>query len=122
MAAGPLTVTKSRSEAVDFTQPIQSVGPVIVMKRPQTGGGPIYERLAKLLSPMEFSVWLMSVVAYLTTSTVLYAIAHFNPYEWRRMYRDREATLREAESFNCINSFWFVLSTWAWQGETVCVR
>lgn len=55
--------------------------------------------------------------AMLVTGTVLYLISHFNPYEWRRMCKDREATLREAESFTCLNSFWFIVSTLFLQGN-----
>lgn len=114
--AGPLTLTYNRSMFVEFSVPVASIGPVIVMKRPVAGKPSFEENLAKLLTPFEFSVWLMSVLALLVTGTVLYIIAHFNPYEWRRMAKDREATVREAESFTCMNSFWFVVSTVTWQG------
>ena len=119
MVAAPLTVTANRATFVDFSHPFQSLGPVIVLKRPEHMKPPLKESLTKLLVPLEFSVWLMSVLGFFATGTTLYIISYFNPYEWRRMAKEREATLREAESFTCLNSFWFVLSTMAWQGILV---
>ena len=116
MVAAPLTVTERRAEVVDFSHPFQSIGPVIILKRPKNIKPPLKDSLSKLLVPLEFSVWLMSVLGFFAMGTALYIISYFNPYEWRRMSKDREATLREAESFTCLNSFWFVLSTMAWQG------
>ena len=121
MVAAPITVTQNRARAVDFSHPFQSVGPVIVLKRPDHFQPPLKESLSKLLVPLEFSVWLMACLAFFATGTTLYIISYFNPYEWRRMAKDREATLREAESFTCLNSFWFALSTMAWQGKTCII-
>ncbi|KAL3872519.1 hypothetical protein ACJMK2_035743 [Sinanodonta woodiana] len=118
MAAAPLTVTDARSSVVDFTYPFQTVGPVIILRRPDDQRLPVKDRLIKLLIALEFSVWLMTVLAFFVTGTVLYLITYFNPYEWRKMYKDGEATVREAESFTCLNSFWFVISTCVWQGFT----
>ena len=112
-----MTVTLMRSKTVDFSYPVEYQGPAIVMKRPDRDRPSLQENLAKLLAPLEFSVWLMSFLALLVTGTVLYIISHFNPYEWRRMSKDREATIREAESFTCLNSFFFVVSTLMWQGR-----
>ena len=115
--AGLLTVTLTRSGAVDFSYPILSNGPAIVLKRPEKERIRITDSLNSLFKPFDFTVWLMTILAFFVTSTVLYMISHFNPYEWRRMFKDREATLREAESFTCTNSFWFTISAMAWQGR-----
>lgn len=32
--------------------------------------------------------------------------------------KDKQATLREGESFTCLNTFWFTMSTLMWQGYT----
>jgi hypothetical protein len=114
-----MTVTYTRSQFVEFSYPVEYLGPAIVMKRPDRDRPSLQENLAKLLAPLEFSVWLMSILALLVTGTVLYIISHFNPYEWRRMSKDREATIREAESFTCLNSFFFVVSTLMWQGSFI---
>ncbi|XP_071079955.1 glutamate receptor 3-like isoform X2 [Haliotis cracherodii] len=116
MAAAPLTVTSNRRDAVDFSIPIQNFGPVIVMKKPTSYQPSLGDRLSRVFTPLDQSVWLLSILAYLAVSTIVYVICHCNPYEWRRMAKDGEATIREAESFTCYNSFWFVLSAWAWQG------
>ena len=75
-------------------------------------------RFQRIFAPLAHSVWLMSMVAYFITSVILYIICHFNPYEWRQLHKDKLATLREAESFTCLNAFWFALSTWMWQGKS----
>ncbi|KAJ8309518.1 hypothetical protein KUTeg_014392 [Tegillarca granosa] len=119
LAAAALTITKTRMNVVDFSLPFQTSGPVLVMLKPERERMQVIkERLTKLLTPFEFSVWLLAIIAFMVTSTILYIISYFNPYEWRRMAHDGEATLREMESFTCLNSFWFTLSTMAWQGYT----
>ncbi|WAR19126.1 GRIA3-like protein [Mya arenaria] len=114
--AGPLTVVGRRAEHVDFSSLFTAVGPVILMRKPPNESKPLREKLSLPFRPMELSAWLMLILALLVTGTVLYIISHFNPYEWRRMAKDREASLREQESFTCLNSFWFILSALALQG------
>lgn len=83
-------------------------------------------RLLRIWAPLKPSVWMMIFISFLVTSIILYVVSYFNPYEWRRMSHDREATLREGESFTCMNSFWFAISALMWQGnaldiaETLC--
>ena len=117
LAAAPLTITSERRKVVHFSVPFQNFGPVIVLKRPSFPKPSFRERLQRVFAPLSYSVWLMAMVAYFITSVILYVICHYNPYDWRRLHKDRQATLREAESFTCMNSFWFVLSTCMWQGE-----
>ncbi|KAL4238423.1 Glutamate receptor 2 [Mactra antiquata] len=116
--AGILTTTAERSESVDFLYPVHTATPAILLKKPDISKSTVYDRLIRLLHPFELSVWLMSFLSLLVTGTVLYIISHVNPYEWRRMYRDQEAIKREGQSFNCMNSFWFVVSSLMWQGYT----
>ena len=73
----------------------------------------------RLLEPFEYSVWIMVIVVFFIMGTTLYAIVRINPYEWRRMSRDHEATEREGESFTCLNSFFFITSTLMWQGTRI---
>ncbi|XP_076442666.1 glutamate receptor 2-like [Babylonia areolata] len=122
VAAAPLTITSKRRHVVHFSVPFQNFGPVIVLKRPQSPQPTFQERFQHLFAPLTHSVWLMTLVAYFTTSVVLYVICHVNPYEWRHLYRDGQATLREGESFTCMNTFWFVLSSIMWQGYTRAPR
>ena len=119
LAAAPLTVTAQRRKVVHFSVPFQQFGPAIVLKRPSSTTLTFRERVTHVFSPLAYTVWLMALLAYLVTSVVLYVICHCNPYEWRHLCLDRQATHREAESFTCMNTFWFVLSTWMWQGSTL---
>lgn len=116
MIAGPLTVTAMRAEVIDFTHPFQITNLVLVLRRPDQEKLPVADRIKRIWSPFESSVWLLAVAAYFLTSSAIYIISYFNPYDWRRMARDGEATLREGESFTCMNSFWFSLSALTLQG------
>ncbi|XP_069117092.1 glutamate receptor U1-like isoform X1 [Argopecten irradians] len=118
MAAGPITVTSNRAQFVDFSQPFQFTGPVIVMRRPNENMPPFKDRLLHILKPFKTDVWLLSCLAYLITGSIIYIISYCNPYEWRRMSRDGEATIREGESFTCLNTFWFTISAVFLQGFT----
>ncbi|XP_041354746.1 glutamate receptor 4-like [Gigantopelta aegis] len=118
LAAAPLTVSSQRREAIHFSIPFQNFGPVIILRKPSSGQNSFQERISRLFLPLEQSVWMMSLICYFGVSTIIYIIARFNPYEWRQMAKDGEATHREAESFNCNNSFWFTISSWMWQGYT----
>lgn len=117
--AGLLTVTALRSEDVDFSYPVIPVEHSILMKKLNTMKSSFTDKLAWLFIPFEPTVWLMALVALFVTGTVLYIMMHFNPYEWRRMSRDHEATMREGESFTCLNSFFFITSTLLWQGNFI---
>ncbi|PVD26304.1 hypothetical protein C0Q70_13975 [Pomacea canaliculata] len=116
LVAAPLTMTSSRNKVLDFSVPFQDFGPVIVMRRPRNEQPSFGERFSRIFAPLSHSVWLMALVAYFITSVVLYIICHCNPYEWRHLYRDGQATYREGESFTCMNAFWFMMSTWMLQG------
>ncbi|XP_005107294.2 glutamate receptor ionotropic, kainate 4 [Aplysia californica] len=118
LVAAPLTETASRYRVVDFSTPFMGFGSVVIMRKPQAVIMTLQERFKRLFSPLSDGVWLMSGLAWLVTSAVLYVICHVNPYEWRRLCRDREATMREGESFTCPNTFWFTTSTLLWQGYT----
>ncbi|XP_076464576.1 glutamate receptor 1-like [Babylonia areolata] len=116
MAAAPLTVTGDRAQVMDYSVPFQYFGGVIVLKRIPVVAPSFSQHVQFILTPLEDSVWLMMMVAYLLTSVILYVICHVNPYEWRHLCADHQATRREAESFTCLNTFWFLLSTLMWQG------
>ncbi|BFZ07613.1 hypothetical protein BsWGS_10652 [Bradybaena similaris] len=118
MAAGPLTETSARTKVVDFSTPFMNFGPVIIMKRPQSPVMSLEERVQRLFAPLSRSIWQLSGLAWLVTSVVLYVICRVNPYDWRRLAHDRQASWREGESFSCLNTFWFTMSNILWQGYT----
>ncbi|XP_059160304.1 glutamate receptor 3-like [Physella acuta] len=116
LAVGPLTETSRRREVVEFSTPFMNFGPVIILQKPETKIMSLEERLQRLFLPLSQSVWMMSGIAWLVTSIVLYIICHADPYDWRHLMKDKLATLREGESFTCSNAFWFTTSTLFWQG------
>ncbi|KAK3802081.1 hypothetical protein RRG08_049971 [Elysia crispata] len=118
MGAGPITETGERRKDVDFSTPFMSFGPVVILQRPRKQVMGLQERLRRLFLPLSESVWYMSGLAWLVTSAVLYIISYVNPYDWRKLMKDKQATLREGESFTCLNTFWFTMSTLMWQGYT----
>jgi hypothetical protein len=101
---------------VDFSTPFITTPFGIVLRQPDEIEESVSHRLLRVWAPLNPSVWLLIFISFVVTSTVLYVVSYFNPYEWRRMSRDGEATLREGESFTCMNSFWFVMSAMMWQG------
>ncbi|XP_048733641.1 glutamate receptor 2-like [Ostrea edulis] len=121
-AAGPITITSKRANVVDFSTPFITTPFGIVLRQPDEIEESVSHRLLKVWAPLNPSVWLLLFISFVVTSTILYVVSHFNPYEWRRMSHDGEATLREGESFTCLNSFWFVMSALMWQGYTRAPR
>ena len=101
---------------VDFTSPFQFTSPVIVMHRPDAYNKRNPIRLSAILKPIESSVWLLTILAFFVASCVIYVISYVNPYEWRRMSHEGEATIREGESFTCLNAFFFSVGAFALQG------
>ena len=68
-----LTITKERSEVIDFTTPFMNTGITILFKREKyyyTQG-----LFAQLFSPFQLVLWLCILAAYFTVSLVLYIIA-----------------------------------------------
>jgi hypothetical protein len=116
MIAAPLTVTSKRHQVIDFSQPFQIGNLGMVLRRTENSRQSVGDRLRRIWVPFESSVWLLTLAAYFVTSSAIYVISYFNPYDWRRMARDGEATIRESESFTCMNSFWFSISALTLQG------
>ncbi|XP_078315295.1 glutamate receptor 2-like [Crassostrea virginica] len=116
IAAGPVTITSKRTKVVDFSTPFLTSPFGIVLLEPENIEESLDHRLLRVWAPLKPTVWMLIFISFLVTSTLLYIVSYFNPYEWRRMSRDGEATLREGESFTCMNSFWFATSALMWQG------
>lgn len=115
-AAGPITITSKRAKSVDFSTPFLTTPFGIVLQKPENIEESVEHRVLRIWAPLKPSVWMMIFISFLVTSVLLYVVSYFNPYEWRRMSHDGEATLREGESFTCMNSFWFAISALMWQG------
>lgn len=116
IVAAPLTETAARYQKVDFSTPFMNFGQVVILKKPKSNVMTLRKRFKRLYSPLSEGVWLTSILAWMGTSVVLYIIGHVNPYEWRRLAKNKEATKREAEAGNCPNVFFFTVSTGLLQG------
>ncbi|GAB1599747.1 glutamate receptor 2-like [Argonauta hians] len=116
VVGAPLTVTAKRQTVLDFTVPFERTSPAIVLRKPKNDQVGFVDRFLRLFVPMSTSVWLHTFIGMLATAIVLYIISYFSPIEWRKMAIHKDATLRERESFTCLNCFWFVASCLTWQG------
>jgi len=122
MAAAAVTETAERRDVTDFSTPFMSFGSVAILKKQQTVLISLTERLERIFMPCSRGVWLTLALAWLITSAVLYVVCHVNPYEWRRLCHDKQATMREGEMSSCPNIFWFTVSTLLLQGFTRAPR
>ncbi|XP_022105896.1 glutamate receptor 1-like [Acanthaster planci] len=107
IAAGPLTVTPDRSEAVDFTYPFMSSGITIMMKHPNY----VQHNPFRIMYPFGIEVWFVNLAAFFIISAMLFFFNYFDPYEWRAAAERRETFEENAENFSMKNSMWFLTST-----------
>ncbi|XP_075751958.1 glutamate receptor ionotropic, kainate 2 [Rhipicephalus microplus] len=77
LAIGDLTITVSRSRAVDFTLPFMHTGIGILYRRPVQES-----RLFYFLLPLSLDVWLCLLAAYLGSALMLHLAARMAPAEW----------------------------------------
>ncbi|XP_075750683.1 glutamate receptor ionotropic, kainate 1-like [Rhipicephalus microplus] len=77
LAIGDLTITVSRSRAVDFTLPFMHTGIGILYRRPVQES-----RLFYFLLPLSLDVWLCLLAAYLGSALMLHLASLMAPAEW----------------------------------------
>ncbi|KAH9519664.1 hypothetical protein Btru_003273 [Bulinus truncatus] len=81
-----------------------SFGPVVILKRPTKKVMTLEERLQRLFSPLSDSLWLMPGLVWLVTTVVLSRHMSRESLRLRRLAKaKKQATLREGESFTCLN-------------------
>ncbi|CAH1792027.1 unnamed protein product [Owenia fusiformis] len=123
IAAAGLTVTPERLAVVDFTRPIMTTGPTILLKKEQGYKYNIYaKRVFRLLLPFTYGTWLLIVLSFVLTGLVLYGVGRLSPYEWKGRSLDEGFGEECKKYFNARNSFWFALSTLTWQGYSKAPR
>ena len=75
VAAGPLTVTPDRAQAVDFTYPFMSSGITVMMKHPES----VQHNPFRIMYPLGIEVWIVNLVAFFIISAMLYFFNYFDP-------------------------------------------
>ncbi|XP_076317496.1 glutamate receptor ionotropic, kainate 2-like [Tachypleus tridentatus] len=118
LAAGDLTVTYEREDAVDFTMPFMNLGISILFKKP-TKKIPM---LFSFLSPLSLEVWVYMVTAFLGVSLFLFIVARFSPYEWTNPHPCDPYPATLENQFTLLNTLWFTVGSLLMQGCEVNPR
>lgn len=107
IAAGPLTVTADRAQAIDFTYPFMSSGITVMMKHPNY----VQHNPFRIMYPFGVEVWFINLVIFVIISAMLYFFNYFDPYEWRAAAERRETFEENADNFSMRNSMWFAITS-----------
>ena len=107
IAAGPLTVTSEREEAVDFTYPFMSSGIQMLIKHPKH----VKENPFRIFFVFGVEVWFINLLVFLLVSLLLFVFNYFDPYEWKAVAERGETYEENAGNFGCLNSMWFCTTT-----------
>ncbi|XP_064086754.1 glutamate receptor ionotropic, kainate 2-like isoform X3 [Macrobrachium nipponense] len=112
------TITYEREEAVDFSMPFMNLGISIIYKKAQKKP----PNLFSFTSPFSGDVWIYMATAYLGVSVLLFILARAAPDEWDNPYPCIEEPEELENSFNLINSLWFIIATFLCQGADIAPR
>lgn len=80
MALGPLMITSSREEVIDYTKPFKMVGFSVVMRRPSHT-----ESLFYFMDPLSPLLWVVLLGILVLLSITLYVVDHVAPAEEGRV-------------------------------------
>lgn len=111
IAAGALTVTVPREEAVDFTKPFMTTAVNLLVKKPER----IDLGLGYLVRPFSTEFWILLLISIIIVGFIFFLIGRFSPYEWIKVGEDRDQR-GARNAFSLRNSYLFVLSSLTWQG------
>jgi len=116
MAVAPLTITKARERAVDFSKPFMTLGISIMIKKPDKPEFSVFS----FMSPLSIEIWLYIVFAYFGVSVVIFLVSRFSPYEWQV---DETATnFNISNKFSIYNCLWFTLAAFLHQATDILPR
>lgn len=107
IAAGPLTVTTEREEAVDFSYPFMSSGIKVLVKNPFT----VNHYPFRIMYPFGIDVWFVNLFIFFCVAGLLVLYNHFDPFEWGQLAKRQETFEENADNFNFANSLWFCATT-----------
>ncbi|XP_033116460.1 glutamate receptor 1-like, partial [Anneissia japonica] len=118
IAAGPVSITTERNQAVDFSYPFMHSGLQILIKHPNH----VLDDPFAFMYPFGIEVWFLNAICFLMVSAVLWAINSFNPYEWKAAVERHETFGENVDNFNFKNSLWFSASTLVFQSYDASPR
>ena len=110
MAVASITVTSKREEVIKFTKPYMELQNSYVKRRSNV----MQLDVLQFLSPFSAHVWLITVLAGIAGSIVIYYVELYSPSGWRNAVK--EANGQDGEMFSVANSIWFTVSSWLLQG------
>jgi ionotropic glutamate receptor len=116
LAVAALTISFQREQVIDFTKPFLNLGISILYKRPAKSK----PNLFSFLAPLSVEIWVYILMAYLIISFMLFVLARFSPYEWRKQNKCSQEP-NEIEivrnDFTLFNSLWFTVGSLMQQGK-----
>lgn len=107
IAAGPLTVTAEREQAVDFSYPFMSSGIKVLVKNPYT----VHHYPFRIMYPFGIDVWFVNLVVFFCVAGLLVLYNKLDPFEWGQLASRQETFEENADNFNFSNSLWFCATT-----------
>lgn len=113
VAAAPLTVTSKRLLHVDMSHPFITYGLKIVIKKPNIRDS--WNDIFLVLQPFTSEAWILILLACGVTGATLGVIGRFSPFEWTNT-AVVQVSKEKRESFSWQNSFWYIITTFMWQG------
>jgi glutamate receptor 1/glutamate receptor 2 len=67
------------------------------------------------MSPLDTSIWMCAILAYISVSIILYLICRFSPFEWH--YDPKKNEKGMSNDFSILNTLWFNLAAVMQQGQ-----
>ncbi|XP_077258756.1 glutamate receptor ionotropic, kainate 2-like [Temnothorax americanus] len=115
LAITDLTITSTRQDYVDFTNPIMNLGISILYKKPSQAA----PNLFSFLLPFSNDVWYYLIGSYIIVSLLLFAIGRLSPAEWNNPYPCIEEAEVLENQFSFKNAFWFAIGAIMQQGSEI---
>eukprot|EP00112_Aurelia_sp_Birch-Aquarium-sp1_P020682 Seg539.6 transcript_id=Seg539.6/GoldUCD/mRNA.D3Y31 product="Glutamate receptor 2" protein_id=Seg539.6/GoldUCD/D3Y31 len=110
MAVASITVTSIREEVIKFTKPYMELQNSYVKRRSNV----MQLDVLQFLSPFSAHVWMITVLAGIAGSIVIYYVELYSPSGWRNVVDEENGA--NGGIFSVANSIWFTVSSWLLQG------
>ncbi|VDL57446.1 unnamed protein product [Hymenolepis diminuta] len=118
LVMAPLTVSYTRAQVVEFSEPFLAFGLSLIIKKPgkQKSGS------LSFLRPLSNAVWFAIFGAWLTVSLGLYVIARISPTEWQIKTDPVTKKRYFNRRFSLGNSVWISFAAFVQQGVDFAPR